>query len=328
MAPAVYTLAFRALTGTQDRRTARGRRAPRRAIRAAVAVSTGGALAAAAVLAVVVLAPGSHTTADAGYASPAGPVASTPAGTRPLIRLADYVRAEAQPAGDATLVLRTQTYADGGTVTGADLYTDSGKYFYSATQSGLPAEIAAGDHQGDGFMQRDIDAALFATNGDIATARERMANAALDPSINPNSPATITAAQEAAAKRLHESLSTFRQSLPKADPQASMDNAIWENSPDALIGGAGNPQVRAGVLRLLAMIPEVTVAQTTTGGQPTLTLTAGPPAFPSGYHEHLTINANTGMPIQFVGGTSGQAPDVTVTYTVSRVTAANIAAGS
>jgi hypothetical protein len=39
------------------------------------------------------------------------------------------------------------------------------------------------------------------------------------------------------------------------------------------------------------------------------------------------INARTGLPIRFAGGTSGRAPGVIVTYRVSRVTMAAIEAG-
>jgi hypothetical protein len=39
--------------------------------------------------------------------------------------------------------------------------------------------------------------------------------------------------------------------------------------------GRGDPEIREGVLRLLSTIPQVTVANSTTGGQPTLTITAG-----------------------------------------------------
>ena len=81
------------------------------------------------------------------------------------------------------------------------------------------------------------------------------------------------------------------------------------------------------MLRLLSTLLEVTVTNTTTGGQPTLTLTAGSPAFPGNYREALTINAGTGVPVAFAGGTPGQKPDVTTTYQVFRVTLAAIAAG-
>ena len=44
------------------------------------------------------------------------------------------------------------------------------------------------------------------------------------------------------------------------------------------------------------------------------------------YQEAITINADTGIPLKFVGGPAGQAA-VTVTYVVTRVSLADIAAG-
>jgi hypothetical protein len=54
-----------------------------------------------------------------------------------------------------------------------------------------------------------------------------------------------------------------------------IDNYVWEDCEDALIAGSGNPQVRAGVLRLVSALPGITVTRGTFDGQPTLTLTAG-----------------------------------------------------
>jgi hypothetical protein len=105
------------------------------------------------------------------------------------------------------------------------------------------------------------------------------------------------------------------------------DNYIWGNSLDALIAGSGKPQVRAGVLRILSTLREVTVTSTTTGGQFTLTLRASAPAMPGNYQETLVIGAQTGIPVSFTGGVPGRAPGVTVTYQVTRVTLADIAAG-
>jgi len=50
------------------------------------------------------------------------------------------------------------------------------------------------------------------------------------------------------------------------------DNFIWMNSLDALTAAPENAQVRAGVLRIMATMPNVKVTPTTTAGQPTLTL--------------------------------------------------------
>jgi hypothetical protein len=119
-----------------------------------------------------------------------------------------------------------------------------------------------------------------------------------------------------------------------------IDNYVWEGSEDALVAGSGNPQVRAGVLRLVSVLPGINVTRGTVDGQPTLTLTAGPaelglsaidkanPKLATGapYEEATTINADTGIPLKFVGGPAGK-PDTTVTYVVTRVKLADIAAG-
>jgi hypothetical protein len=119
-----------------------------------------------------------------------------------------------------------------------------------------------------------------------------------------------------------------------------IDNYVWENCEDALVAGSGKPQVRAGVLRLVSALPGITVTHGTADGQPTLTLTAGAgelgfagtdeadPKAGAGpaYQEAITINADTGIPLEFVGGPAGQTA-VTVTYVVTRVTLADIAAG-
>jgi hypothetical protein len=105
------------------------------------------------------------------------------------------------------------------------------------------------------------------------------------------------------------------------------DNWVWENSQDAIIAGSGNPQVRAGVLRILATLPDVTVTSGTSGGQPTLVLTAGTSEVGYNYSEQLTINATTGVPVSFASGAPGQAPNGTISYQVSRVTTSDIAAG-
>ena len=61
-----------------------------------------------------------------------------------------------------------------------------------------------------------------------------------------------------------------------------------------------------------------------TDGTPTLTLTGTAPEVGSGYTEALTINANTGVPIKFVGGPPAATASTTVTYGVSRVDAAQL----
>jgi hypothetical protein len=100
------------------------------------------------------------------------------------------------------------------------------------------------------------------------------------------------------------------------------DNWVWENAQDALIAGSGDPQVRAGVLRILATVPGVTVTDGASGTRPTLVLTAGSREVGYGYTEQLTIDADTGVPLQFIGRPTGGTP-ATVEYQVSRVALAN-----
>jgi len=229
-----------------------------------------------------------------------GPVGS------PLVTLAADLASEPRPAGDATLVKRDQAYPDRPSIDGWDLYTDDGRYFYSNTEVGLPAQVRADNNQGDGVFAREIAAAIYAVNGDLNTARVGMAWST-QPTGTPV-PSWLTSGTKT------------------ADGVARIDNYIWENSQDALIAGSGNPQVRAGVLRLLSTLSEVTVTDTTLAGQSALTLTAGTGAVMSGYQEALTINADTGVPLKFVGGVPSNV-GVTVAYTSTRVTLADIAAG-
>jgi hypothetical protein len=121
-----------------------------------------------------------------------------------------------------------------------------------------------------------------------------------------------------------------------------IDNYVWENSQDALIAGSGNPQVRAGVLHLVSLLPGINVTRGSVDGQPTLTLTlttdaawirraATGEANPkvgtgAAYQEAITVNANTGIPLQTANGPAGKTTGI-VSYVVTRVNVADIAAG-
>ncbi len=102
---------------------------------------------------------------------------------------------------------------------------------------------------------------------------------------------------------------------------------MWENSQDAIIASSGEPLVRAGVLRILATLPDVTVTSGTSGGQATLVLSAGTAELGRTRFEQLTINATTGVVMSFASGTPGQTPSGTVSYSVSRVALSDVAAG-
>jgi hypothetical protein len=249
-----------------------------------------------------------------------GPSTTVPSPSRrvasPLVRLADYVSGSATPAGNAALVAR-RTTGGGKTVTVYDLYADSGKYYFSKTKSGLPGQVRAHHNLAGGLFAREVAAAKLAATGNVETAAQDMADAP-DPShvISPTQKVNRAAivAKEAATGHKQGGGNLF-------------DNWVWEDSQDAIIAGSGQPQVRAGVLRILATLPDVTVTPGESGGQSTLVLTAGTAEMGYGYTEQLTINATTGIPMSFAGGPPGQAPSGTVNYQVTRVTISDIAAG-
>jgi hypothetical protein len=235
----------------------------------------------------------------------------------PLVRLADYVSTSATPAGDATLVARTTT-TGGQTVTVYDLYADDGMYYFSPMESGLAGQVSAGHNLAGGLFAREVAAAKQAATGDVQTAAQNLADAP-DPShvISPDQK-TNTAATAAKLAAIGQ----------KGGAGSLYDNWVWEDAQDAIIAGSGEPAVRAGVLRILATLPGVTVTNGTSDGEPTLVLTAGTPEMGPGYTEQLTIDADTGVPIQFVGGPPNGTPATTVDYKVTRVTLSDLSSGT
>lgn len=224
----------------------------------------------------------------------------------PLVQLAADLQAAPKPSGDATLIERDQNYTTGEHVVVWDLYGDNDTYYFAKTRDGMPAQVAGHKSQGEGIFGREVAAAEFAATGDLNAARAKMADAAGDPGST---------------------------RISGSGDKALIDNWVWEDSLDALNAGAGNPTVRAGVVRLVSTLSEVTVTKTSTSGQPTLTLTNTDTAITKGpksssaYTEKLIINADTGVPVAFHGGVDPKNPGINVTYDVSRVTLADVAAG-
>ncbi|MCU4187179.1 hypothetical protein K6U06_22645 [Acidiferrimicrobium sp. IK] len=303
------------------------------AARATAGVAVG---AAAAVVAVTATGAATHrgpsgtiATATAG----GGTIAAVPGGNQTLTQLASYITANpAQQPGDATLVQRTQSYPGRAPMQGFDLYTDSGKYFYSETESGLPAAIKSNANLDSGVSAREVAAAEYAATGDLTVAAHRMAYAPFADGKPPTESATQRAldAQMVAQKLAAAGKSDpgLIQKVKDGTGTFDTDNYIWMDSEDALQAGSGNPQVRAGILRLLSTLPGITVTHTQAAGQAALAISAsGQPDLPANYRETITIGAATGIPISFVGATNGAAPSVTVSCHVSRVTVANIEAG-
>jgi len=304
----------------------RARQARRRALIARGGIGAGvvAVVAVAAVGVASIVPSGRAGTTQASRAHPANTGAPASAagstGARPpLAKLAAFLAAEPRPAGDATLMERETGAPGKASINVWDLYTDDGRYFFSRTEAGLPAQVKENNNQGDGMFGREIAAATYAATSDLDTAVLKMAWA---PDTTP-----VPAWLSAQVKNISAG-------------GLQIDNYVWENCEDALVAGAGNPQVRAGVLRLVSALPGITVTHGTVDGQPTLTLTAGAaevgfagidkadPKAETGpaYQEAITINADTGIPLGFAGGPAGQVA-VTVTYVVTRVNLADIAAG-
>ena len=259
-------------------------------------------------------------------ATPAAPTASSP-----LVLLADNLTASAgRPSGDATLIFRSTTFTDGQAPgSGFDLYTDRGPYYWAPTEQGLPAQIAAHHDLGDGLFTREIAAAEYAVHGNLASARERMAYAP-DPANAGKSPAAqLSPALLKAKAQLLGVQAAPGQSLAAAYDKSFIDNWVWSDATDALEAGAGNPQVRAGVLRLLSTVSGIVVTHGTLDRQPTLVVTEVTPGADGNGSSAaaMTLNATTGVPLGYTDGLVGKAPDSTTTYQVSRVTVADIAAG-
>jgi hypothetical protein len=327
-APVGDGLAGRAAFGGELLRSVRQR--SRRARRMRALVPAGALLAAGGAGALAVTMTASVTTApvpahtSAGTASGAHPASTgAPAGSTdaqpPLVKLAADVAAEPRPTGDATLVERETATPGKASINVWDLYTDDGRYFFSQTKAGLPAQVQKDNNQGGGQFGREVAAATYAVTGDLDTAALKMAWPYATPV-----PAWLSA------------------QVKNMKAGAQIDNYVWEDCQDALVAGSGNPQVRAGVLRLVSALPGITVTYGTVDGQPTLTLTAGVAELGRvgtdtakakamgetgpAYQEAITINADTGIPLKFAGGPAGKAA-VTVTYVVKRVNLAGIAVG-
>ena len=268
------------------------------------------AAAAAAVALVVTTSPAPRHPAVAGSQPTARANSnSATAGTQQLAQLASYLEVhQGRLPGNASLEILNQSPTStrpGGN--GVGVFTDSGEYYWALTMSGLPQAIAGHDDPSDGGFRREVLAALFAVRGNITTARTRMAAAAFAPGITPRK--------------------VVVPGGPRLSAQQQADNEIWSNCLDALTAGAANEQVRVGVLRLLATVPQVHVTNTVTDGKPSLTLDEAFAAPAGRTQDILVINAGTGLPIvTMTRQPKGELTGVTY-YHATRVTLANIAAG-
>jgi hypothetical protein len=312
----------------RGRLTARGKAG----LGAGIAAIAAGAAAAALVLAA---GPAAVPAVKHGAAPRAATVTNKPAPSK-LMTLAALIKTS-DPAvpGNASLAISTQV--NGGKLMQVlyAVYTDDGRMYTGDSKQTLVAAIAQHANQADSTNAAEIAAAVYAADGDLATGRAKMVNAlpncfgvGLSPAAQKKFEAQCWAAG-AATRRQIEREKGIKTPLKMPTGQALQDdinNYLWTASTIALNWGGGNPQIRAGVLRLLSTIPQVTVADSTTGGQPTLTITAGTALFDNSGDQVLTVSAATGIPVSSVESGGGLATAVETDH-VSRVTLADIAAG-
>ncbi len=262
--------------------------------------------------------------------SPAASTASA-AGNPLLTRLAADITAKKVPLkGNATLEIRNRLANSAAVQTnGLDLYTDGGAYFWGNDKGELSQTVADKEPADGGETEQAIEAALIAAKGDIATARAKMSVANYPGGVVPKnsvSPSQAEIEKIKAADKARGKPYTPPKPLTAEQKKEQTDNLIWMNSATALTAAPENPQVRAGVLKILATMPNVQVTHTITAGQATLTLTDSWPELDPGYLESWVINASDGFPVA-QSGHGGGSPSQTTYYHVSRVTLAQVAAG-
>jgi hypothetical protein len=285
-----------------------------------------GVAAAAAAIALVV------TSSSAGGSVPAVAKAGTatgsvPAASSPLVTLAARIKATAQPPGDAWLVISTQVDGTKTMQVLYALYTDSGAIYSGNSVSDIKYAIAHHqDQMSSGGYAPLVRAAILAATSSPAQGRTTMLEAAGDPlvGLSPAAQKAVWDKEQAAAQVLIKEKGGKAKPQPYSSQavQQHFDNRVWTYSIEALSAGDGSTLVRQGVLRLLSSISGVSVAHSTTNGEATLTITAGPEVFAGNGSEVLTIDANTGMLVKDVSYTPGISTAYT-TYRSSRVTTAH-----
>ena len=301
------------------------RRAKKRHRRNTMLKAGGGAgVVAAVAAAAVAIASGPQSTA------PTVARASTPAS--PLMTLAADITAAPAVSGDSTVLITHKTIGGRSMDTVYELFTDGGAHYPGDSKATLRSAVVQGANDGGTMYTAVTKAAVYASSGNLTSARTMMVNA----TSNCWGLGLSAAAQQALWTKCTSSSAIQQKlkangvkSLPRptgAKLRNDIDNAIWTNSSAALLAGASRPQVRAGVLRLLSTIPDVTVTKTTTNGQATLTIAGGAALF-GGAPETLVVNATTGLPVKEIEAASGKVPAAAQTFTVERTTLSAVKAG-
>jgi len=307
----------------------RGRRVRRRA----TATRSVAGLGLAAVAAAALVVSGAISTNSGTRANPLTIPTTTALHGGPLVGLAaDITAHQLHQPGNATLIIslgltRVGThlrYSEGDR--GAELFTDAGTYYDASLdppsdKSYTPRSDAYYDAHPVSLLRAEIAAHVTTSNAQFADEEAAAIKAAKG---------SLSAARRQMAEALRGVVTCgacVLSTKPGSFGLVPVDAWIWENSEQALEKGAGNPEVRAGVLRLMATLPDVTVTHTTTAGRSTLTLRVGRPEAGMSHYQSLVIDAHMGTPVKWSAGPGTDPPEATVTYHVRRVTVSAFAAG-
>lgn len=291
------------------------------------------AVGAAAVAVAVVL-------ATTGGTVPAGPSAAAPPVVveSPLVKLASEVKAAGTLPGEASLIINTKFGLDNRPSLYYTVYTDKGQVFRGDSAQSLAASVAQGDDDAHPYDGKVTAAARLAANGDVEKARIAMITASNNALGVGLSPAEADKAWAQAQAETAEMLRKVGKKVPDPRPRPTgtelenlIGNHLWSNTTHALFVAASDAEVRAGVLKLLATIKEVTIGKVDVDGQAALTLTASAAIQGGGSSHVLTINAGNGLPIRSEGVPAKDSAEPSkpwlVNYKSSRVNLADVVAG-
>ncbi|GHH34926.1 hypothetical protein [Lentzea cavernae] len=288
------------------------------------------ALGAAAVATAVVMG-----TTGGSVPPPAPPAAAPQAVESPLVKLASEVKAAAV-TGDSSLIVRTNLAPDKSQYIWYTVYTDKGQTFHGDSPKTLAQAAAKGSDLSTDYDRRLMGAARLAATGDLEQARNAMVNGAGCCWALGGSPAEQEKSWAEGQEKRAEVFRMKGMEVPPAKPRPTgkeledgINNTLWSNTTYALFIGAANPDIRAGSLKLLSTIKDVTIDRADFEGRPVMKLAAGP-AVSKGEGSHVvTVDAETALPIrsEVVPLQGPQDPHSVANYKSSRVNLADIATG-
>jgi hypothetical protein len=264
------------------------------------------------------------------------PAAPPPVVESPLVKLASAVKAAGTLPGEASLIVNTKFGLDNKPNLYYTVYSDKGKVFRGDSPQSLAASVAKGaGEDATPYDAKVTAAARLAANGDVEKAKVDMITAAGNPLGIGLSPAEADKAWAQAMAEVEEKFRKAGQKVPDRPTGEELENRInnhlFSNTTHALYIAASDAEVRAGVLKLLATMKDVTIGKTDVDGQAALTLTAAPAIQGGNTTYVLTVNADNGLPIRSEGIPVKDAAEPSkpwvVNYKTARVTLADVAAG-